>query len=152
MNKSSFKSNIKYLVIVLVVLVIFPIGGAIFGSKIVTYKLGNMYLNSEEYDRAVVEFNKVSDYKDSKEKIKESHYRKAVKLMDNYLYQNALDAFKNVPKDYKDTTEKINETRYRYGLYFIDYKGYDEAIEQFKYIPNYKDSKAKLIEIKKSIH
>ena len=103
-----------------------------------TYQKGIDYLNNSEYENAIIEFYKISDYKDSKDKLQETYYKYAKNEIDKQNYDNALKLLENC-KSYKDSDELLKETTYLYAKSLLDSKG-KEAIVYFEKIKDYKDS------------
>ena len=118
-------------------------------------------MKSHNYDEAVVQFQKISSYKDSKQKIDECKqlketerlegiYANAVKLMKSHSYDEAVKQFQKI-SSYKDSKQKavdckqLKETErcekiYTEAVQLLKACKYDEASALFKTIQTYSDS------------
>ena len=110
--------------------------------------------NSEKYEMAKDEFEKILNYQDSKSYYaksqrmieKEKKYQKALDYMDEENYDRAIAIFEDL-EGYKDSKEKIAEIKDR--RYAVAYKQairhyrqgqYKTAIVEFKVLGDYKDT------------
>ena len=79
-----------------------------------SYKQGNEYIDSGEYESAMTELEKLpEDYKDTAELIKECGYLKALADIEEKQYQRAIEFFE-ANLDYKDCDERYKEAKYQY--------------------------------------
>lgn len=104
------------------------------------YENAEMLFNDQEYEKAINEYLKIQEYKDSNDKIEESHYRNADNLFVNGDYESALHEYEQI-LNYKDSEEKSIECNYQMGLYYMSIQSYGGAITRFSMYPEYKDCK-----------
>ncbi len=109
---------LSILLVFLVTMAWFSITNLILPS--LAYKNAIALMDTENYDDAIVAFEDLGDYKDSKAKIDEikneillplTNYKEALLLMETGEYSAAIAAFQELG-DYKDSKEKIDEIRY----------------------------------------
>ncbi|SEH86745.1 TIR domain-containing protein [Ruminococcus flavefaciens] len=74
-----------------------------------------------------------------------SRYNKAVSLLSNGDYEDAINIFNDI-NNFKDSNDKINECKYKKALSLLSNDKYDEAINEFSNICGYKDSIIQIIE------
>ena len=87
-------------------------------SKLKDYILAYKYMMNGEYDIAILKYEELQNYKESRkflENCEEKLYKEAMDAMDNCAYLPAGDKFKKIVK-YKDSAEKMNVA---YNLYSI---------------------------------
>ena len=68
------------------------------------YSKATDYYNDSDFENAVILFNKLEDFKDSKTKLKETRYQLAKQHIENEKYVEALEILTNW-NDYKDSKE-----------------------------------------------
>lgn len=94
------------------------------------YKEANSYFEAQKYDDALVLYNKIPDYEDAADKIKECKsiltYKTAIEDMNNKNYKDARDQFSQI-LDYKDSESKYNECSEKYATELYYDKKYTEA-------------------------
>ena len=85
-------------------------------------------------------------------------YDLALAIYDKKDYANALIVFNNIDEAFKDRDKYLKEcenhkqnedleSKYKEGCNFLNQGNYDKAVSRFKEISDYKDSKAKLLEV-----
>lgn len=107
-------------------------------------------LNTGKYNEAVAAFERLGDFKDSKDKyqtaIKELKYQEAEELFFKQSYSEAAKIFKSLG-DYKDSQEKrqtaIKEAKYQEAEELLEKQLYSKAAEIFISLGDYKDSQDK---------
>lgn len=108
------------------------------------YQKGVYLMNNGSYLDAAAEFERVSDYQDSKEQAvycrNEAAYLDAKALFESGNYKEAADAFTTL-SDYSDSSEQANASNYLYGLELLENGEYENAHTVFKALSGYKDSK-----------
>ena len=71
------------------------------------------------------------DYEDSKDRITEAEYRRAVKTFESGAYEDALNLLEPL-KDYKDAAEKIETCHYELGMKALKADNLKSAAAHFK--------------------
>lgn len=74
-------------------------------------------------------------------------YKNAVSLMEEGMYQNAIDIFKELD-DYEDSKTLLVEAYYLDAVQLKESEKYDDSIEVFERIIDYKDSKKLIIDMR----
>lgn len=97
-----------------------------------------------QYDKAIEAFEKLGEFKDSQEQIKEANYRKGSELLEQERFSDAAPIFASI-EGYKDSEEKLEisqkELPYREALSFIDQKdNLEKAYHTLIELGDYKDS------------
>ena len=110
------------------------------------YDAGIEQLNNNEYDAAIVSFQKADNYLDATDQIMASYYAKGKDLLKAYQYDAARQAF-SVAGEYKDAKEMISETYYLEGNEQLENGELAIAKECFVKAGEYKDSKEKIDQI-----
>ena len=103
------------------------------------YQAAESLLKDREFDKAIDEFEKIIDYKDSGERVNEAKYGKAEELLDNGLYDEAADIFLSI-KPYKDAGEKADEAKYENARALLTDGKYEEAKKLFGSLGDYLDA------------
>lgn len=110
-DKKRAKRN-KIMAVVILCIVAVVIVGIIVTKAVVLpniqYNNAMALYNDEKFDEATQAFEKLGNYKDSPEKIKEIQYHQAEQLYEQNKYGKAAFAF-NALEDYKDASEKASE-------------------------------------------
>ncbi len=112
-----------------------------------------MLMEDGEFEKAMIIFEALGDFKDSEEKntachnaINEEKYLAAIALMENGKYAEASNAFLFL-NSYKDSKEKrticLLEEKYLAAIALLDEGNYVGALAAFEKLTNYKDSKEK---------
>jgi tetratricopeptide (TPR) repeat protein len=121
--------------------------GVAYYKKTSIYNKGVECFNSEKYDDAIEEFNKVLGYKDSEDYIAKSKYNSALKLFEDEKYEEAKAAFEALG-DYEDAKEQVEacdnalkEIDYQAAVKLFDKEAYEDAKAAFAELGDYKDAK-----------
>lgn len=106
------------------------------------YQNAEELYNQKKYIDAAKEFEKIEDYSDSKERVKECLYFQAEYLFQNGRYDDASELYNSI-SEYKDSEEKALEARYNKAD-GLEQKGSTfEAAKLFFSLDMYKDSKSR---------
>lgn len=100
-------------------------------------------LENKDFDAAYQQFVELGGYSDSKEKAKETLYKKGEHLLENKEYDDAIDTFTQLG-EYKNASEMVLESKYQKAYNYRDESNYEYAYKYFEKILDYKDSKAQL--------
>ncbi|MBO7740783.1 MAG: TIR domain-containing protein [Clostridia bacterium] len=162
-EKQAVKARKRRIILssVLVALVVLAIAFALLWTKVILpnrdYNDAVDMMESGEYDLAIMLFENLEGFRDSKDMIAECQYRKALLLMESGNYQEAITAFTELG-EYKDSGEKMEECRlallqakYNEATELFDDGLYAEALAIFQTITNYQDSGEKIEAIKTAI-
>ncbi|MBR5497757.1 MAG: hypothetical protein IKV76_07235 [Clostridia bacterium] len=108
-------------------------------------------MQNGDFDTAIVMFEELGDYKDSKKMITETEnektYRYALTAFNNGYYSNAINSFKSIfyykdsAEKIKEAEEKIKEAKYEQAMYYFNKENYTNAEELFTNL-NFRDSHA----------
>lgn len=140
----------RIFVIALAVFVVLLLAtGGVLGYKYYFVPLGNYnaaiaLVDSKEFDTAIEEFEKLNEFKDSKEKVLETHYKKAEYLLESNSYEEAVAEF-GAAGEYKDAVDRVNATKYLWA----ENASINQAIILYEELGDYEDSKDKLVAAKK---
>lgn len=110
---------------------------------------GSMYkdalakMENGSYSEAVLDFESLGNYKDSKAKIRECKYLMAKELLTTGSPKEAKDILLGIGK-YKDTPLLIKDCDYEIALDNLDAMNPDDAYDAFVRLGNYKASKQNL--------
>ncbi len=112
LRKQRFKKTIKRMFIALAILaaIIAVIVWTVFISPMMKYEDAKALLDDGKYDEAIVLFEELEDYEDSKQLITECTYLKAISFMENNMYDEAFAIFEELG-DYKDSADMINKIK-----------------------------------------
>lgn len=128
-----------------------------YNSAIVMY-------NNEEYEEAILKFEKLDDFKDSEKYLAEcnkelelmTNYKNAISYFDKGEFDKAMKAFseldnyKNSREYYKKCEKEIKlKKKYDKAVEYLKKDEFGEAEKLFKSLGDYSDSKEKLEETKK---
>ena len=145
-KKAGKKKKGKKIIAILLVLIILGVGGY-FGYGYYTlessYRTAVSQMNSGEYDAAIEGFQKLGDYKDSGDLIKNTKYLQAVEMIDQARYEEAIGQFQSLG-DFKDCANQIQRARYLYASMLAENAHYSEAIELFKELGAYEDAQTQI--------
>ena len=100
-------------------------------------------LDNKEYDAAYQQFVELGGFSDSKEKAKETLYKKGEYLLESKNYDDAIDTFTQLG-DYKNASEMVLESKYQKAYNYREESNYEYAYKYFEQISDYKDSKTQL--------
>ena len=87
----------------------------IFAVPEINYRRANSLLNDDKFDAALLAFEDLGNYRDSKEMIIECRYQKACSVLEHKLYDSAIDLFEELD-GYKNSEDKIQEAKYGYVI------------------------------------
>ena len=124
------------ILVVLFIYVLFPL---------INYSRATSYMSNGDFDKALVIFKSLDDYRDSEKMKNETSYQIANDYLINNNYDEAIHIF-DALADYKNSKELLNETKYQKANDYLINEQYDEAIAIFEIIANYKNSKELLNE------
>ena len=106
----------------------------------IKYSNAKKMIDDKKYDEAIEAFEKMKDYKDSEELIKEAKFQKAVELGENSKYDNAIEILAEID-DYGDAHKAKS---YVTGLKYLAKYEYNTAKSFFKIAGDFKDSSEKI--------
>ena len=128
--------------LIIIAIIIFAVGVFVYayqGLDSTKYKKGDKALQSGDYEKAIEIFDSVSNYSDSKERIKEAEYKYGKVFFNSGDYEKAKEHF-TLSMGYNDAAEMINECDYETAKYYMEAGNYSTALEYISGIENYKDS------------
>lgn len=111
------------------------------------FKKATELFQSEQYEEARVLFEKLGEYENSTEMVKECDYQLAVQQVNKGNYDEALLKLEKLGA-YKDSADLITECKYQNILKLIVDQDYKSAIEQLNQLGDYKDCSTLLGECK----
>lgn len=135
----------KYVLIFIGIITVLVIGGSLILRFVILdyYNNTNELMNSGQYIEAIERFERLGDYKDSKDRIvlsqKYISYYDAITLYNSGKYEDAVEAFSALG-DFEDSAEWIKESKYTKAKLLFENGEYTEADAQFSSLGNYKDS------------
>ena len=136
------------------ILMIFLVAGGYFAytqyEKEKTYLHATDLMNKGSYLEAEKIFSSLDGYKNAKEKAEKCTFEYGIFLLNSGAYEEAKVQFNKVPQQ-PEAAEEIMECDYQIALGCFAAKDYKNAKEIFASLGGYKDSAAKVIEIKKII-
>lgn len=94
----------------------------------VKYNNALKLFESNDFDAAIASFDNLDNYRDSKDKVIEVTYAKALHALEDGDYTTAIDSFSCIPDDYEDTHQRILESKYMLAMSYMAEKDYDQAI------------------------
>lgn len=92
-------------------------------------------LTNKDYESAILQFQDLGDYKNSKQMINEVNYQKAIDLVYSQKYDDSIAIFTNLG-DYKDSKEFITATKFQKAVDLLAQKKYDDSIAIFSSLGN----------------
>lgn len=131
--------------IILIVVILALLGtGCFLGYKyyilpLNNYKAAEALVSEKKFDEAIGEFEKLNDFKDSQNKVLETHYKKAEYLLETKSYKKAVAEFE-AAGDYNDAADKVKEAKYQ----LAEKSDLEQAIRLYQELGNYQDSEKKL--------
>jgi hypothetical protein len=135
MKKRMKKRKIIFALLMLIVVVIV--------SAIVcinnTYNKAIKSQENNKYEEALNLYEKISFYRDVKEKMREVYYKEAVELRNSKDFDKAI-AYFTKSNNYEDSETQIKETNYQKALSKYNNGEFKEAYEILKEDNSYKDS------------
>ncbi len=109
------------------------------------YNTGAALVKEEKFDDAIKVYENLGDFKDSKNKVLETHYNKAKTLVESQDYNKAVEELE-LAKSYEGAEELLKETKYTWAQSSNDI---DVSIRLYTELGDYNDSKSKLEEAQK---
>lgn len=107
------------------------------------YQKATFLMESQQYEAAAVEYERIPHYKDSRSKGKycknKAAYIEAEALFEEGDYQGAAAAFTAL-NTFEDSAERAEKANYLYAMELYTAKKYGEAYSVFEKIGDYKDS------------
>lgn len=149
-EKKSIKKFFKTKAFVGVVLIILICGAFIAYTatgSIRHYSSAKSWMDKKNYERAMTEFEKLGDYKDSKELLIENQYLLGKQILESEDYVQSQDIFQELDT-YKDSRSYWLESTYQMGLQKFRSQEYESAIEYFILTKGYEDTERKINEAK----
>lgn len=110
-----------------------------------TYREAEKEYNEKQYDTAIMIFESLGDFKDSREKTTEVKYDKAVDLFVRGEYKLSAELFETIP-EYLDSEDMLLESRYYLAETFFNSGEYEAAAELFEELGDYRDSEDRILE------
>lgn len=110
------------------------------GSPYIQYAHANNLLKDAEYDKAILIYETLGDFKNSEVMINEANYQKAFTQLANKKYDEALALFKG-NAGYKNSDEMIDEVKYQKANYLLANKRYDESASLFIDLKDFRNSR-----------
>ncbi len=125
-------------VISIVIIVLLSLALILWGIPLITYYSAKNMLKNDRFDEAYSAFEKIEDFKDSKECLKECKYQKGFWQLVNKQYSEAIESFKSI-SGYSNADTMVLESMYRY---VIDHKTHT-SIQTYSYLKELKEKKYK---------
>lgn len=110
------------------------------------YEVAEEKLKNGEYAEAEALFERICEYEDYAEKVKEAIYQQALYLMEAGEYGEAAELFDGII-EYGDSAEQKKEAIYQQALSLKEAGEYEEAEELFKRFIKYEDNEEKVKEV-----
>lgn len=132
-NQKNQKAAKKILLILMIIIVLGAALGAgyYFGKPYLEYTSAVNNMNNGNFDEAMNTFQKMGDYKDSKEMYKKSLYGKAFDEMHKGNLQQAVDIFFSLGS-YLDSYDQYCKTYEKMAAQYIERKDYASALEVYQ--------------------
>lgn len=151
-NNFELRRKRKKIICITLIIVVFVIPCVIFGGiKIYEYIQNEKQYNyaleffeNKDYDKAIEEFEKLGNYRDSDTKILDCKYEKAEIFLNNKDYVSAYKIYMTLG-EYRDSSIKKNECNYRQAEKFFNEKNYTDSFNIYTALGDYEDSKDKAI-------
>ena len=142
-RKRNKRNKIIAIAVILVIslLIIFLIVNSTIASNR-KYDDAMVLMNNGRYEEAILAFEELGRYNDTREKINECKYAIAIDLMNDGKYEEAISAFEELGR-YNDSREKINECKYAIAINLMNTNKTVEAYEALIELDDYKDSAEK---------
>lgn len=145
--KVSIGKKKKIIVMIVFAALLFATGGFLsfkyYFIPLGNYNAANDLVDNHKYDEAIEEFKKLDGFKNSREKVLETHYKKAEYFLESNSYKGAVSEFEAAGK-YKDALDRVKATKYLWA----ENATLDEAVTLYEELGDYKNSKAKLVAVK----
>jgi len=97
------------------------------------------------YDKAIILFAELVEYKDSAERIWEAQYSLASSFLAESDYDNAIAQYAELG-GYRDSAEQVLNAQYAKALFLLAERKYDEASDIFDKLGDYSDSATMVLE------
>lgn len=136
-QKGKSKKKLIIAIAAAVVIITFLIVNAPFS----VYSRAGSNLSKGNFDKAIELYQKIPDYKDSKDRCNDAYAGKIDKFVSENSYQEALDYLETV-----DIEDKESYITYVQGFMYLAQKNYDEAISSWEKIADFRDIKNTLNE------
>ena len=150
-KKAGKKKKAGKVIAILLVLAVLAAGGY-FGygyySMEAAYRTAVDQMNTGDYAKALEAFQKLGDYKDSADHIKNTKYLQATAMVDQGRFEEAIAQFESLG-DYKDCANQIQKARHDFAVSLAENSNYGEAIALFKQLGEYEDAQTQLATIYK---
>ncbi len=150
-KKANKKKKGGKIVAILLVLILLCAGGY-FGYGYYTresaYRTATEQMQSGNYEVALENFQKLGDYKDTADKIKNTKYLQAVDLVGKKFFEEAIALFQSLG-DYQDCDVQIQKAQYQFAEMLAENGNYKKAIELFHQLGETEDVKTQLATIYK---
>jgi len=114
-------------------------------TPLLKYQNAVKLMREGDYKNATIEFNKISDYRNSNELAEECVYNQAVNYMNAGEYDTAISIFTSLG-NFSDSADKISECYYQQAMVYMKSEDYDEAIDILTSLDDYSDSVEKVNE------
>ena len=102
------------------------------------YQEAVMLMEQGAYLEASETFAKLSNYRDSANRVYEPYYLQGKQLYENGYFEQAISSFEQA-NGFQDSNELIHECKYRLGEMFVQAGQYREAVSIYVTIRDYKD-------------
>lgn len=152
-DKLKSKKSIIMGAFIIMGLVVLFFATTMFFIPLYNYYSAESLVKSDDFDKAIVVYEKLGDFLDSPDQIIETTYRKAIYLKENGEYDKAIIVFKENP-NYKDTPALIDDTNYQNANRILTSQkaviNLEKAVDIFTALSlkNYKDSTSLLLDAK----
>ncbi|MBR6800626.1 MAG: hypothetical protein IKM61_02605 [Eubacteriaceae bacterium] len=130
-SSSPKKKNpaVKIALICLAALILVIGGVCVLMPDFVDYVFAGMSFNSGNYEKALVKYEEIPDYKDSAEKILLCHEGIGDKQMEEKNFGDAVISYKKA-----ENTEKLDKAYLAWGDFYVENKSYYNAIDAYENI------------------
>jgi len=98
------------------------------------YNQATIYLEDEEYNKAIKIFESLGEFKDSKELNYKAKYLKASRSISKGYYHSAIVQLEEIKDFHDESSDLLNEAYYMRGKELIKQEKWSEAIEAFNNI------------------
>jgi len=116
----------------------------------INYEYAIKYIETYQYEDAILTLDKIKKYKDSSRLISELSYEYAIELIEEdqlELSLSYIDRIINTPLG----KELSNEVEYRLAQVFESKNQFSDALNKYRLIKGYKDSSKKIVELEKLV-
>lgn len=130
------KGKKKILCIIIGSIILIPI--IIYIFIMCTYELGIINYKAGKYKEAIKYFERVSQYKDSREKKSEMYYLSGIEERKKENFDESLLYFEKA-NNYSDTEEQIKETKYQQAIKLYKMGEFEKAKQKLNELGDYKE-------------